>query len=215
MQNYLVLLFKNKKKNKIIKKFVSLTRAKTFFEKVKKNSDDVIFDVKIENGIEVSYELCLMRIGNTDFNPVYKKDDIGRNVRVVLEDDGMTMINIYDFKKEEKIFDLQIEKRITLNEFVKSYLRKNELKVVSILNNKIIVQQDDKVFIFSTKNENESIRFVDCLSSSFITQKRTDCIFVTDTSTPQKKYLMKILTDYGFDDKILYRTHTTYPRRKE
>lgn len=215
MQNYLVLLFKNKKKNKIIKKFVSLTRAKTFFEKVKKNSDDVIFDVKIENGIEVSYELCLMRIGDTDFNPVYKKDDIGRNVRVVLEDDGMTMINIYDFKKEEKIFDLQIEKRITLNEFVKSYLRKNELKVVSILNNKIIVQQDDKVFIFSTKNENESIRFVDCLSSLFITQKRTDCIFVTDTSTPQKKYLMKILTDYGFDDKILYRTHTTYPRRKE
>ena len=48
MENYLVVLFKNKKRKRIIKKFVTLSRAKSFFNKLMEQSDDVIFEVVIE-----------------------------------------------------------------------------------------------------------------------------------------------------------------------
>jgi hypothetical protein len=43
-------------------------------------------------------------------------------------------------------------------------------------------------------------------------QKRKDCMFVLDTDPAQKKYLLKLLSDFGFDKKVLYRQFTTFPR---
>jgi hypothetical protein len=44
MVNYFVVLFKNKLKKKIIKKFVTLKKATQFYEKNLAESNDVIFD---------------------------------------------------------------------------------------------------------------------------------------------------------------------------
>jgi tricorn protease-like protein len=49
------------------------------------------------------------------------------------------------------------------------------LKLVSKLNNKIVVQNDDKFNLFTLKNDNDSSRFIDKLSELFIEQKRFDC----------------------------------------
>ena len=46
---YLIVLFKNKERKKIIKKFKTLDRAKKFYES-KINDDGIYFDKKVENG---------------------------------------------------------------------------------------------------------------------------------------------------------------------
>jgi len=43
MENYVVVLFKNKKKKKIIKKFITFSRAKQFYDKLIEESNEVLF----------------------------------------------------------------------------------------------------------------------------------------------------------------------------
>ena len=42
----------------------------------------------------------------------------------------------------------------------------------------------------------------------FINNGRTDCLFVPDSSTVQRKQLYKLLEDYGFNRKFLYKQYT-------
>ena len=149
----------------------------------------------------------------SDF-PIYMTDNFGRNIKVKLDESGMTLIKISPLKKEEKIFDIQKNKKITTQELIKNYIKGGNVKVISILNNKLIIQDEEKVFLFTLKSESESLRFIDCLSSHFYKIKRADCLFVKDFSTPQKKYLYKLLEDKGIDKKILYRKFTSLPRQE-
>jgi hypothetical protein len=213
MENYLVVLFKNKKRKRIIKKFVTLSRAKLFFNKLMNESDEVIFDVVIENASDCKFELGLIEMATNQSAPVYITDEYGRNIRVMLEDDGMSILQIKPYREEELIFDVQKKKKITTKELIKTYLKTDGLKMISVLNNKIVVQKDEDIKLFSLKNENESSRFIDCLSSHFFKIKRGDCLFIKDYSSPQRKYLYSLLESNGFDKKVLYRKFTTYPSR--
>ena len=123
----------------------------------------------------------------------------------------MTLIEINTFKIEEEVFDVQTNLKITTEGLIKKYLKKQGVKMISSLNNKIIVQNEDEIFLFTTKNVTESVRFLDCVSNYFHRIKRGDCLFVKDVSTPQKKYLYNLLESRGFDKKILYRKFTTFP----
>ena len=213
MENYLVVLFKNKKRKRIIKKFVTLSRAKSFFKKLSDESSDVIFDVTVENTKECRLELGLIEMSTNQSSPVYITDEFGRNIRVKLEDDGMSILEIKPYKQEELIFDTQKNKKITTQELIKTYLKGDGLKMVSVLNNKIVIQKDEDIKLFSLKNEKESSRFIDCLSSHFFKIKRGDCLFIKDYSSPQRKYLYNLLESNGYDKKVLYRKFTTYPSR--
>ena len=73
---------------------------------------------------------------------------------------------------------------------------------------------DDDIKLFSLKNENDSMRFIESLSSYFLKNKRNDCLFVKDDSTPQRKYLLTLLSNSGYDKKVLYRKFTTFPRQE-
>lgn len=214
MKRYLVILFKNKKKKKILNKFVSLDRAKLYYKSIIKKSEEVIFEVNYENGKASIYEIGIVEIGARGDFPVYTTDSMGRNIKVKLDEDNMFLKEISLYKKEEMIFDVEKNKKITVDYFIRRYLTKDTLKVISILNNKIIVQKDEDIKLFSVKNESESTRFVECLSSYFFKTKRSDCLFVKDTSTPQRKYLFDLLEKSGFDKKILYRKFTTHPRQE-
>jgi hypothetical protein len=88
------------------------------------------------------------------------------------------------------------------------------LKMISVLNNKIVLQEDEKIHLFTLKSESESSRFVDCMSLHFFKIKRGDCLFVKDYSTAQRKYLYSLLESNGIDKKILYRKFTTLPPSK-
>lgn len=214
MENYMVVLFKNKKKKKIIKKFITFSRAKQFYEKLVKESNDVLFDVRVEAGEDCRYEIGIVELSSKQLIPIYMKDEIGRSVKVNLDEDGMTLLEIESYRKEETIYDLEKNKKITVSEFIKKYLKGDGLKMISTLNNKIVVQEDEKIHLFTLKSDIESSRFVDCLSSYFFKTKRGDSMFVKDSSTPQKKYLYNLLESSGIDKKILYRRFTTLPPSK-
>ena len=212
MSNYLVVLFKNKKKKKIIKKFVTLSRAKNYFDGLIEKSNEVIFEVLVENGKECKFELGLISLSVNQSSPVYMTDEFGRSIKVKLEENGMSILHLKPFRDEDLIYDVKNKKKITTQEFIKRYLKGDGLKMVSVLNNKVILQRDEKIDLFSLKNEYECSRFVECLSSYFFKIKRGDCLFIKDCSSPQRKYLYELLESNGFDKKVLYRKFTTYPK---
>lgn len=214
MWNYLVVLFKNKAKKKIVKKFVTLKKAESFYKKLINDSNNVIFEVTTENGKECSFELGLVELSNKQSSPVYITDEFGRNKKVKLEEDNMTLQVIKKYRKEEKIFDLQTNKKIDTNYLIKKYLRSDGIKIVFTVNHKLVIQDNEKFFLFSMKNENESIRFIDTLSNHFFKIKKSDCIFVKDYNLTQRKYFLKLLSDSGISKKILYRKQTSRPRPK-
>lgn len=213
MENYLVVLFKNKQRKRIIKKFVTLSRAKSFYENLIEKSNEVIFEVLVENGKDCRFELGLIDTKPNQSAPIYMTDEHGRNIRIKLEDTGMSIIKMSPYRQEELIYDVEKNCKITANYLIKQYLKGDGLKMISVLNNKIVVQKDEVIKLFSLKNEQESSRFVDCLSSYFFKIKRGDCLFIKDYSSPQRKYLYSLLESNGFDKKVLYRKFTTYPSR--
>jgi predicted Fe-Mo cluster-binding NifX family protein len=211
MANYLVVLFKDKKRKRIIKKFITHKKAKLLYDKMMKESNEVIFNTEVENGSPCKYELGIVEMSSKQLIPVYITDEFGRSVKVKLEEDGMTLYQIAPYKKEETIYDIDKKKKITTKEFVFKYLKGTGMKMISSLNNKIIVQEEESIHLFTTKSESESQRFLDCLSLHFFKNKRGDCLFVKDHSTPQKKYLYDLLESKGISKKILYRKFTSLP----
>jgi hypothetical protein len=210
--NFYIVLFKDKTKKKIIKKFSNSKKAEDFYNEMLKENKSVIFEKLFDNGKPSKYDIGLLSDEKPKSNQIYIQDEIGRNIKVTFEDDSFTAIKISPYKVEETIFDISNNKKISITDFVSLLKKDDSLKVIYPLNNKIILQNDDNLKLFSLKSEGECMRFIECLSEHIYTQKRKDCMFVNDTSKPQKKYLIKLLSEYGFDKKMLYRKHTTYPR---
>lgn len=209
--NYQIVLFKNKVKKKIINKFKTHKKAIEFYNTILKESGEVIFDKEYENGVKSNYELAVIEKVSGTLLPVFLKDEIGRTVKVKLEDNDYTITNISLYKQDETFLDYQTKKKINTKQFIRRYLSGNGFKMVSKLNNKVVVQNDDDYKLFTFKNDYDSSRFLDNLSENFMSSKRTDCMFVKDFSTQQRKYLYQILTEKGFPKSYLLRHSTTHP----
>lgn len=211
--NYIVVLFKNKQKKKIIKSFKTEKRAKEFYEKYLKSTNPV-FDMMYENAEEVQFELGLMTNQNAYQLLLFKSDEYGRNEKVFVSDDsGFSIIDVKPIKIEEKIYDWSKDKRISFDEFLKNYCNKKDFKNIFSLNNKVVVQIDEDFKLFSMKNSADSHRFITVLESYFMNNGRKDAMFVRDTSTVQRKWLYNVLVENGFDKKKLYKQVTTYSKR--
>jgi hypothetical protein len=106
------------------------------------------------------------------------------------------ILELNPYNVSEKIFDITQNKKISFDDFLKKYLIKKSVKLISRLNNKVVVQDDNLLNLFSFKNENESFRFLEGLNNYMIDNGRMDCIIVSETSKAQKKYLGNINMDY-------------------
>ena len=208
--NYQIVLFKNKERQRIINKFLTLTKAKEKYDLLIKKSSEVIFEKGTENGKECLFELGLLELGKKTDNQVYIKDKLGRNMKVELDDDNFNMLKIKEYKIEEAFLDYKTKKKINTSELINKYLKGAGLKQVSKLNNKIIVQNDEKINLFTLKSEDDALRFTERLQQVLSQQNKKDCIIVTDYSTIHRKYLYKILTEQGFPIKYLQRYSTTH-----
>jgi hypothetical protein len=209
--NYQIVLFKNKVKKKIINKFKTHKKAVEFYNDLLKENDEVIFDKEFENGVKSNYELAVIEKMSGTLLPVFLKDEIGRTIKVNLEDNDYTITKISKYKIDEVFLDYQTKKKINTKQFIRRYLSGDGLKMVSKLNNKVVVQNDDDYKLFTFKNVDDSSRFLDNLSENFMSSKRTDCMFVKDSSTQQRKYLYQILSEKGFPKSYLIRHSTTHP----
>lgn len=175
----------------------------------------VKFYVKYENTIECNYELGLLTNQQSYQQSLFLTDEVGRNISVKLENSNdYVFLNIHPYKIEERIYDWQKNERITFNELISLYCKKTSFKSISTLHNKLVIQIEDKFYIFSLKNEDDSQRLLSTIEGEFFTTGRNDAIFVRDTSTVQRKWLYDVLENSGFDRKKLYRQNTTFSERK-
>jgi hypothetical protein len=126
------------------------------------------------------------------------------------DDNDYNIIKISPYKEPERIKDLQTGNKINTTTFINNYLSKEGVKLVSKLNNKIVVQNDDTIKMFVLKSNSDAERFIESLTDRFVKLKRGDCMFVKDTTSQQKKYLYDLLQSKGYDKKFLYRKETTY-----
>jgi len=211
--NYIIVLFKNKEKKKIIKKFKTFDRAKNFYNQLIKNND-IIFNKVVEENVVCDFELSLLEYKPVDHTPVFIKDEIGRQFKVEVDNSEYKILNISMFKVEELIYDVSKNKRISFNTFIKNYISNHSLKLISKINNKVVVQNDDIINLFTFKNESESFRFLNVLEDFIINSGNKNCVIVYDTSKTQKKYMYEILSGMGLDKKKLYRKYTSFPTGK-
>ena len=211
MGKYQIVLFKNKKKLKILKSYESEDNALKFYEEQVKSNQDVNFDVQFVNGKPCMYEIGILVKNNID-KFFFKKDEYGRQIKMELLINDYVLTKIDNLKKEELIYDLQKKKRIQFKTLIYEYLKKDGLKIVSLINNKLIIQKENEFFFFSLKNELDSKRLIDCLSEYFIKNGRSDSIFVYDSSKLQKRYIYQMLKNNNIDLNSFYRRFTTYNR---
>jgi hypothetical protein len=207
--NYIIVLFKNKVKKKIINKFKTNKKAVHQYESLVKESDNTKFYKKYENGVESNYELALLELGSKNWDNMYMKDEFGRQIKIELEDSDYRIIKINRFYPEEYILDYEKKKKLSLNEFMKKHLTSG-YKMISKLNNKIVLQEDDNFKLFTLKNVYDSDRFIDTLSDILIKEKRSNVLLVKDVSTAQRKYLYNLLVGKGYPKSYLLRYSTTH-----
>ena len=207
--NFTVILFKNNKKRKILKSFVREHIALEYYNKKLKESSEIVFNKEYENGSKCNYKLALTS-KTCDFEQLYYTDEIGRNISINPKiSDNLYIKKIDMFNKEEKLYDVQENKKITFNKFVKKYLDKDKTIMLSKLNNKVVVQEDDNYSLFSLKTEDDCERFLRIVESKV---DKKNFIIVRDFTSPQRKYLYDLLVEKGFDIDFLYRTSTTHPK---
>ena len=211
-KKYIIVLFKNKKKRKIIKGYNTEKRAQKFFnEKVKSNT--IKFPMIFENAEKVDYELGLLTNQSKIQKTLYTIDELGRNQIVNIENPDFIFLDIKKYDLEEKIYDWQTEEKITYDYFYKKYLSPKELKNIFTVHNKIVIQIDEEFNVFSLKNNFDSVRLLDTLQEDFVNSGRMDGIFVRDTSTTQRKWIYSVLVERGYDKNRLYRKKTTFSKR--
>lgn len=210
--NFQIVLFKNKIKKKIINKFKTLKKTVAQFNKLVEESNDVIFPVKYENGYPSTYELAILEKRKSNNEKLFIKDEFGRQIKVDLDDNDFTINKIVFFDIEEEFLDYQTKKKINSKEFIQKYLRVTGIKMISKLNNKVIVQIDEDYKLFTFKNDSDSNRFLDELGQYLRRINKNDCILVKDYSTIHRKYLYDILVKQGFPRSYLQRHSTTHPK---
>ena len=206
-------MFKNKKKKKLIKGYKTESNAKSKFKSILKENK-VKFPVFYENAEPCNFELGLLTNQSAYQKSLFTTDDLGRNNVVKIEGESdYIFLDIKTYDIEEKIYDWQTDTRITYDELVSTYCKQNTLKNISTLNNKLIIQIDEKFFLFSLKNTEDSVRLLQTMEDSFMKSGRNDAFFVRDLSTVHRKWMYDLLENYGFDRKKLYRQNTTYSKR--
>ena len=204
-----IFIFKNNKKKKKLKSFVRETLSQDYYNKLLKKSSDITFDKRFESGKECKFHIAIIS-NKFVYGNIHYIDDVGRNMTIspkIDDENYIQKISIYKF--EEYIYDVQTDTRIPINDFLKTYIDKNKLYMVSQIKNKFILQNEDDYKLFSLKNPEDCDRLLELFPSI---QDKPNMIIVKDISTIHRKYLYDLLIEKGFNKKFLYTSYTTYPR---
>jgi hypothetical protein len=204
-----IILFKNNKKKKVLKTFKTEKKANDFFNKLIEISEKVKFREEFNSGYEIEYNLGI--IGDkVILENIFYKDELGRTIYINPRVGDKYIQNIKNYNKEELIFDFQTKRKISYDTLVKTYFKNSEVYLISKLNNKIVVQNQTVINIFSLKNEYDSSRIIDILQKDLVGKS----IVSKDTNTIHRKYIYSLLVEKGFKKDYLYRKSTTHPRQK-
>ena len=206
LKKYKIILLQNGLSKKTL--FTSKVK-RTTFHKFRKflNSNKPLFYRKYVKRKFCQFELGIFSTEDNQ-NAVYRKDNVGRNIQVVDTVQNYHIMELSPYWVEELIYDHQNKSRVSFDFLVENYLPKKDFKQVFTINNKLIVQNDNIFKIFSMKNVDDCSRLLNLIKETFINDGRTDCLFVPDSSTVQRKELYNLLEENGFDRKFLYKQYT-------
>jgi hypothetical protein len=206
LKKYKIILLQNGLSKKTL--FTSNVK-RTTFHKFRKflNSNKPLFYRKYVKRKFCQFELGIFSTEDNQ-NAVYRKDDVGRNIQVLDTVQNYHIMELSPYWVEELIYDHQNKSRVSFDFLVENYLPKKDFKQVFTINNKLIVQNDNIFKIFSMKNVDDCSRLLNLIKETFINAGRTDCLFVPDSSTVQRKELYNLLEENGFDRKFLYKQYT-------
>ena len=101
--DYIIVIFKNKQRYKIIKQYKTYKNALTLFKSMIDKNKEVVFDVQTENGKDVKYEIALLEKSSTKLIPMFITDEMGRNVKVDVDNPDYTITKIESYRIPEKI----------------------------------------------------------------------------------------------------------------
>jgi hypothetical protein len=85
--------------------------VKKFYDKLIESSDSVVFPKEYENGKPSNFELGLLTKTIDSLFPIYTTDELGRRIKVELEDPEWRIIKITPYKIEEELYDIQLGKK--------------------------------------------------------------------------------------------------------
>ena len=106
--NFLIVLFKNKTRKKIIKKFKTSKRALDFFNKISSESDKVIFNREYENGYPCTFDVAIVEKSEKKLFSHFVTDEYGRNVKIELSDDDYDIVRIIKYNVDVMVLNTKI-----------------------------------------------------------------------------------------------------------
>lgn len=207
---YFIVLFCNKKRKKILYRCMRRTTITEYWNQFKTKVKPPF--VKIQGGKrkqEKIFELALIYPNNRWVTSVYVKDSLGRNVEAKIENDKFRIKEIIPYWEEELIYDFQIKKRIRYYQLLSQILPVSEIGQIFTLNNKLLIQVEDSIKLFSNKNPTDAERLFEIIKSDLLSKKRQNFIFVKDVTTHQRKLLYDMLEKKGYKREELSR-HYSY-----
>ena len=203
---YKIVLFKNGERNKV---FFSSNSKKSILEKYNKilKEKKPKFIIEYISRKKVMFELAVVTTEESK-ESLYMKDNIGRTKEVTLGNSKYNFIKILPYWKEERIYDHALKTKISFSVLFDTYLGESDFKQVFTLNNKLIIQKDDNFNLFSLKTVTDSLRLINIIELEFLNAGRYDCLFVTDTTTVQRKQLYNMLENNGYKREFLRKQFT-------
>ncbi len=209
---YFIYLFCNKKKKRLIHKSAKRETVMEIWYELRTQKKPRY--VKTNSGKQrtpQNYELVLIYPNNRwATTKTYIKDELGRNLEAKITENSKQRIKeIIPYWEEEYIYDFETKKRIRYHEFLEIFLPVNEISQIFKLNNKIVLQIEDKFRMFGNKNLSDADRLFDLIKEDLINKKKGNFIFVRDITTHQRKLLYELLEAKGYKRTELFR-HYSY-----
>lgn len=207
---YSIVLFCNKKRIKVFYKCQKRTTLYEYWRELKtERKPRFVKQQNGERGNEAIYELALIFPNNRWATKTYIKDSLGRLVEAKFEDDKYRIKEIIPYWKEELIYDFQKKIRLRYHEILEQILSIDEIGQIFTLNNKLFVQNDEKILLFGNKNIKDTARLFELIREDVLKKKKGNFLFIKDVTTAQRKSLYNLLVSKGFKKSELFR-HYSY-----
>jgi len=211
---YQIVLTENRKKIKTLYNYTRESDVNYRFEKLK--SQDIFFpktkiyrDKKL---VDVNYEILLLK--KRDENDVNRviKNELGKFVEEVLDDDDWVIIETSYYPVEETFNVSGANRKLTAKEIVDHVVMANKQKKspkqLLMLNNKIVIEGLD-LFIVTCKDIDETIRLYNKIRTYCFDNKIVDIIFFGSIPKDNRKvWYKKIHERTGIGYNRLYRSNS-------
>jgi hypothetical protein len=149
----------------------------------------------------------MVELKQTNRQPAFTKDSIGRNVTMQLKA-GQTLMEVRPYWVSEKIYDYQQKKHIDFDMLQDSLDSIFGIKMLYKLNSYLIMETEDLLHFYCLKSVADCRRLIDAIISYRINDGKTDCMYARDVNTLHRKYLYEHLAECGLTRQKLYRHGT-------